>query len=110
MLELLNRVARCNLTLAQICAFKHRFFNRFGQIVVKLIDLTNPGAEVLACGQHIFHFSVVIQAALGDIDRQKLPGAQRAFFFYIGLINRDHAGFRPRDEQAVTCHHVAHGP
>ena len=110
MFELLNGVARCNLALAQICALKHRFFYRFGQVVVQLIDFANPCAEILAGGQHVFHFSVMIQTALYYIDRQKLTWAQRAFFFHIGFINGDHPGLRARDQQTIARHQIAHGP
>ena len=108
LLQLFHRVACGNLAAAQLGPGEQRGFRHVAQQRVQVHDLFDPVAKGLGCGQLILQFHVVVQFALGHIDRNHLPRPKRTLFPDGRFIHRHHARLGPGNQQPVARHDIAH--
>ncbi|MPL60913.1 hypothetical protein SDC9_06477 [bioreactor metagenome] len=108
LLEILERVARGDLPLAQLGARVQRLFRHVAHDRVQVDHLLDPVAEGLAVGEPVLDLLVVVEPALAHVDGDHLPRPERALFAHVHLVDRDHARLGARDQHAVAGHHIAH--
>ena len=72
-------------------------------------DTLHPVAEILAGGEHVLHFGIVVKFRGIEVHADGLAGADMAFFDDFILIQLHHAGFRADDEHAVPGDGVTQG-
>ena len=77
LLQLLDRIAGRDLTLAQIGPRKDRKLRQRVQIRRQVDDLADPLAIGLGGSQPVLDGGIVVELALGGIDGNHLPGTQR---------------------------------
>ncbi len=108
LLQLLDGIAGGDLTLAQLRPGEERRLAGPGQNRVGIVDLADPFAEGLRRREAVLDLGVVVEPALGHVDRQQLPRPQRALLLDLRFVHRHHPGLGARDHQPVAGHHIAH--
>ena len=77
---------------------------------VNPVDVLDPGAEGLLCGQHVLEFVVVVQPAFLQVDGNHLAGPDAPLFDDLGFVDSHHAGLGADDQQSVAGHRIAQRP
>ena len=106
-LKLFHRVTRSDLPPSQFRAREHRHLGQSREHVVQLHDLLDPFAERLRCRQQVLDLCIMKEPALFDVDRDHLPGAERALLDDRLLVHGHHSGFGSRNQETLAGHGVA---
>ena len=107
-LQLLHGVAHHALAPAKLVAREKPRLGPSADEGAAVHHVADPLRVGPGVGQHVLDLEVVIEAALGKIDGDHLPGAEPAAFHDVLGRDRDHAGLRADHEHAVGGDAVAH--
>jgi hypothetical protein len=109
LLQLLDGVAGGDLPLAQFRPFVERLLGHRVRLGSEVGDLAHPLAEGTGGGQRVLDLGVVEELALGHVDGDELPGAERTLLHHRRLVDGNHARLGARDQHPLAGHDIAHG-